>query len=69
MPFALTEELKETGGGRLRTVRPKGSLLKDRMESLGARGLANRRTLQKKNVVQGKRRKMKGGKHREFLVL
>jgi nucleolar protein 53 len=65
MPVALTEELK---GGSLRTVKPKGSLLTDRMESLVSRKMANRKALVKKKVVQGKRRKMKSGKGREFLL-
>lgn len=69
LPVALTEELAEQGGGTLRTVRPKGSLLTDRMESLVDRKMAARKTLTKKNVVQGKKRKMKGGKHREYLLI
>eukprot|EP00563_Minutocellus_polymorphus_P013887 CAMPEP_0181052830 /NCGR_PEP_ID=MMETSP1070-20121207/17794_1 /TAXON_ID=265543 /ORGANISM="Minutocellus polymorphus, Strain NH13" /LENGTH=445 /DNA_ID=CAMNT_0023131939 /DNA_START=49 /DNA_END=1387 /DNA_ORIENTATION=+ len=69
LPVALTEELAEQGGGTLRTVRPKGSLLTDRMESLVDRKMAARKTLTRKNVVQGKKRKMKGGKHREFLLI
>ena len=69
LPVALTSELIAQGGGTLRTVRPKGSLLTDRMESLADRKMAARKTLTKKNVVQGKKRKMKGGKHREFLLI
>mmetsp|Transcript_1682 Transcript_1682/g.3996 ORF Transcript_1682/g.3996 Transcript_1682/m.3996 type:complete len:452 (+) Transcript_1682:183-1538(+) len=69
LPVALTSELSEQGGGTLRTVRPKGSLLTDRMESLTDRKMAARKTLKKRNVVQGKKRKMKGGKHREFLLI
>ena len=69
LPVALTEELAEQGGGALRTVRPKGSLLTDRMESLVDRKMAARKTLTKKNVVQGRKRKMKGGKHREYLLI
>ena len=69
LPVALTEELAEQGGGTLRTVRPKGSLLTDRMESLVDRKMAARKTLTKKNVVQGKKRKMRGGKHREYLLI
>mmetsp|Transcript_8283 Transcript_8283/g.12475 ORF Transcript_8283/g.12475 Transcript_8283/m.12475 type:complete len:472 (-) Transcript_8283:50-1465(-) len=64
LPVALTEELKD---GSLRTVKPKGSLLTDRMESMISRKMANRKSLSKKRVVHGKRR-MKGGKGREFLL-
>lgn len=65
LPVALTEELKD---GSLRTIKPKGSLLTDRMESMISRKMANRKTIEKKRVVQGKRRRMKSGKGREFLL-
>lgn len=66
LPVALTDELK---GGSLRTVKPKGSLLTDRMESLISRKMANRKATARKHIVQGKRRKnVKGGKGREFLL-
>lgn len=65
LPVALTEELKD---GSLRTIKPKGSLLTDRVESMISRKMANRKTLEKKRIVNGKRRKMKGGKGREFLL-
>jgi nucleolar protein 53 len=73
LPVALTEELQSgrgdgKGGGSLRTVRPKGSLLTDRVESLISRKMANRKVMQKKKVVEGKRRKMKSGKDREYLL-
>eukprot|EP00555_Chaetoceros_dichaeta_P010506 CAMPEP_0198253108 /NCGR_PEP_ID=MMETSP1447-20131203/3567_1 /TAXON_ID=420782 /ORGANISM="Chaetoceros dichaeta, Strain CCMP1751" /LENGTH=452 /DNA_ID=CAMNT_0043938633 /DNA_START=29 /DNA_END=1387 /DNA_ORIENTATION=- len=67
LPVALTEELRNNGGG-LRTVRPKGSLLSDRMESMVSRKMANRKKAYKKNVVEGKRRKMKGGRGKEFML-
>jgi len=67
LPVALTEELKNNGGG-LRTVKPKGSLLTDRMESMVSRKMANRKKAYKKNVVEGKRRKMKGGRGSEFML-
>jgi nucleolar protein 53 len=60
---ALTEEIS----GTLRTMKPKGSLVTDRMESFRDRNMAeSKRT--KKTVVQGnKRRKLKirGGAERE----
>jgi nucleolar protein 53 len=66
LPVALTDELKD---GSLRTVKPKGSLLTDRMESLISRKMANRRATSRKHTVQGKRRKnAKGGKGREFML-
>lgn len=64
LPVALTDELKDGG---LRTVKPKGSLLTDRMESMISRKMANRKVYNKKKAVQGKRR-MKGGKGRDFLL-
>lgn len=65
LPVALTEELKD---GSLRTIKPKGSLLTDRVESMISRKMAHRKTMEKKRIVNGKRRKMKGGKGREFLL-
>ena len=56
LPVALSSELKD---GSLRTVKPKGNLLTDRMESLISRNMANRRNIKKKNLVQGKKRKLK----------
>jgi nucleolar protein 53 len=65
LPVALTEELKD---GTLRTVKPKGSLLTDRLESMISRKMANRKTTDTKRMAQGKKRRMKGGKGREFLL-
>jgi len=66
LPVALTDELKD---GSLRTVKPKGSLLTDRMESMISRKMANRKAISAKQRVQGKRRKLqKGGKGREYLL-
>ncbi len=64
LPVALTDELKS---GSLRTVKPKGSLLTDRVESMISRNMANRKVTNIKGPVQGKRR-MKGGKGREFIL-
>lgn len=65
LPVALTEELKD---GTLRTVKPKGNLLTDRLESMISRKMANRKTTDIKRMAQGKKRRMKGGKGREFLL-
>lgn len=56
-PVALTEELQSS----LRTIKPKGSLLTDRMESFRDRKMADKkRTGDRKKVVQGnKRRRLK----------
>lgn len=67
LPVALTEELESNGGG-LRSVKPKGSLLTDRMESMVSRKMANRKKAYKKNVVEGKRRKVRGGKGGGFVL-
>ena len=63
LPVVLTEEIS----GALRTMKPKGSLLTDRMESFRDRNMAESKR-DKKTVVQGnKRRKLKirGGAERE----
>jgi nucleolar protein 53 len=66
LPVALTEELK---GGSLRTLKPKGSLVTDRIESFISRKMANRKAVSAKNIVHGKRRKnIKGGKDREYIL-
>ena len=57
-PVALRSELKQTGGS-LRVIKPKGSLLTDRMISLTDRDMAAKKQLKKKFRVEGKRRKMK----------
>jgi nucleolar protein 53 len=63
LPVALSDEIS----GSLRTMKPKGSLVTDRMESFRDRNMAeSKRT--KKTIVQGnKRRKLKirGGAERE----
>ncbi|KAL7483154.1 hypothetical protein ACHAW6_008804 [Cyclotella cf. meneghiniana] len=59
LPVALTEELegKSGGGGSLRTVTPKGSLVTDRLESMAARNMICKKKLEGRRIVQGKRRK------------
>jgi len=64
LPVALTEEIQRGTDGdqlgslySLRTIKPKGNLLKERLESLADRKFANKKALRKKKVVQGKRRK------------
>jgi nucleolar protein 53 len=66
LPVALTDELK---GGSLRAIKPKGSLLTDRLESMIIRKMANRKSKEKKQVVQGKKRQVTlGAKGAEFLL-
>lgn len=57
LPVALTEEIS----GALRTMKPKGSLLTDRMESFRDRSMATAKHVgDRKRIVQGnKRRKLK----------
>jgi len=57
-PVALRSELKQTGSS-LRVIKPKGSLLTDRMISLTDRDMAAKKQLKKRTRVEGKRRKMK----------
>ena len=65
IPVALSDEVKSAG---LRTVKPKGSLLTDRVQSMMARNMINGKATVKKAAIQGKKRKIKPGKHREFLL-
>ncbi|CAJ1936497.1 unnamed protein product [Cylindrotheca closterium] len=57
-PVALSSELKNHGGS-LRTIKPKGSLVNDRMASFMDRGMAAKKQLKQKRIVSGKRRKFK----------
>lgn len=57
-PVALRSELKQTGGS-LRSIKPKGSLLHDRLSSLADREMAAKKQVKKRKQVQGKRRKAK----------
>jgi len=56
-PVALPGELKS--GTSLRRIKPKGSLVTDRMVSLMDRGMATKKQLKLKMRVEGKRRKVK----------
>ena len=62
-PVALTSELKS---GSLRTLKPKGSLVTDRMASFQDRDMAPKKQINKKRRIQGKKRrskiKVRGGK-------
>jgi nucleolar protein 53 len=72
LPVALTEELegKSGGGGSLRTVTPKGSLVTDRLESMAARNMITKKKLEGRRIVQGKRRKkVVGEKGTEYLLI
>lgn len=55
-PVALPGELKSTS---LRRIKPKGSLVTDRMVSLMDRGMTAKKQLKHKMRVEGKRRKVK----------
>ena len=74
LPVALTAELRsgdgEGGGGGLRTVTPKGSLVTDRLESMAARNLISKKRTEGRRVVQGKKRpKRRGDKGTEYLLM
>jgi len=56
-PVALPDELKS--GTSLRTIKPKGSLVTDRMVSLMDRGMTAKKQLKLKNRIQGKKRKVR----------
>jgi nucleolar protein 53 len=56
-PVALPGELKS--GASLRTIKPKGSLVTDRMVSLMDRDMTAKKQLKLKKRVEGKRRKLK----------
>jgi len=74
LPVALTAELKSkdgnAGGGGLRTVTPKGSLVTDRLESMVARNMISKRKREGRRIVQGKKRpKRRGAKGTEYLLI
>jgi nucleolar protein 53 len=61
-PVALPSELlkaKSGGGGGLRTLKPKGSLVTDRISSLMDRDMAPKKQLKQRKRTEGKRRKQK----------
>lgn len=56
LPVALASEHQDSS---LRTIKPKGSLITDRMASLADRNLVSKRKMgDKKRIMQGKRRKL-----------
>jgi hypothetical protein len=74
LPVALTEELGADGGGggSLRTVVPKGSLVTDRVESMAARNMiVKRRASGARRIVQGKKRnnRTRGGGDTEYMLM
>ena len=73
LPVALTEELGrggKNGGGGLRTVTPKGSLVTDRLESMVSRNMIQKKRDGGRRIVQGKRRpKVKGAQGTEYLLM
>ena len=72
-PVALTDELQKNGGvagggGGLRTVTPKGSLVIDRLESMVARNMISKKKVEGRRIVQGKRRPKACGPETEYLL-
>jgi nucleolar protein 53 len=57
-PVALSHELNKSRGS-LRTIKPKGSLVTDRMTSFTDRDMATKKTFRHRKRVEGKRRKVK----------
>ena len=69
LPVALTEELGGGNGG-LRTVKPKGSLVTDRLESMVSRNMIQKKKGEGRRIVQGKRRpKVRGAQGTEYLLM
>jgi len=75
LPVALTAELQFTSGGRaggggLRTVTPKGSLVTDRLESMVTRNMIVKKRTESRRIVQGKRRpKTRGHQGTEYMLV
>lgn len=72
-PVALTDELRKNGGvagggGGLRTVTPKGSLVTDRLESMVARNMISKKKVEGRRIMQGKRRPKARGPETEYLL-
>ena len=70
----MTAELKSKdgngGGGGLRTVTPKGSLVTDRLESMVARNMILKKKREGRRIIQGKKRpKRRGAKGTEYLLI
>jgi nucleolar protein 53 len=67
LPVALTHEIQQSS---LRTIRPKGSLLEDRLFSYRDRNMATPRSVgDKKRIVQGRKRiKVRGAANHKFLA-
>ena len=61
LPVALTEELVQqgNGGGSLRLLKTKGSLITDRLESFISRNMLSATIMERKMIVQGKKKRMK----------
>ena len=74
LPVALTSELaggeSSQGGGGLRTIAPKGSLVTDRLESMVARNMMSKKKVEGRRIVQGKKRpKVRGAQGTEYLLI
>ena len=68
LPVALTEELERGNqGGALRSLKTKGSLVTDRLESFVSRNILSAKVMERKMVVQGRKKRTKVVKD-EFLL-
>mmetsp|Transcript_16850 Transcript_16850/g.26294 ORF Transcript_16850/g.26294 Transcript_16850/m.26294 type:complete len:435 (-) Transcript_16850:188-1492(-) len=64
LPVALSSEIAQ---GSLRSIKPKGSLMSERLESMAARKMAHKRRIgEKRKVTQGK---IRPGKGREYMLV
>jgi len=60
VPVALSADIKKTRtGGGLRAIKPKGSLITDRMTSFADRDMSAKKAVKRKKRVEGKRRRAK----------
>ena len=60
LPVALTDELERGNyGGALRSLKTKGSLVTDRLESFVSRNILSPKVLERKMVVQGRKKRTK----------
>lgn len=58
LPVALSSELKQSGGS-LRAIKPKGSLITDRIISFADRDMTAKKQTKTRKRIEGKRRKLK----------
>lgn len=69
LPVALTEELERGNqGGALRSLKTKGSLVTDRLESFVSRNILSPKVMERKMVVQGRKKRRSMPVKDEFLL-